>query len=280
MDKAKIEKIEIDLLLNAILQRYGHDLRDYTEQSCRRRILFIMHKSGCKSITEITSKILHDPDFFVSFIQQFLIPVTEFFRNPPFFKSLRKNVLPYLRTYPFIKIWSVGCATGEEPYSLAIMLKEEGLYDRATIFATDYSDQALEKAKEGIYPLEKVKKCISNYQEAMGTHAFSDYIHAKYDSAIIDKSLKQNITFANHNLATDSFFAEMHLILCRNVLIYFNEFLQKRVFKILHESLAYKGFLALGKSESLMFSNIGSEYKAVDKKFKIYQRQSIQETVT
>lgn len=272
----KIKKIEIDLLLDAILKRYGHDLRDYREPSVARRIVFIMNKSGCDNISEMTHRILYERDFFVWFISQFLITVTEFFRNPLFFNCLRKKVLPYLKTYPFIKVWSVGCSTGEEAYSLAIILKEEGLYDRATIFATDYNDEALQKAKDGIYPLEEIKKSLSNYQEAKGTHAFSDYIHANDDFAIIDSSLKDNITFANHNLATDSAFGEMHLILCRNVLIYFNENLRNRVFNLLHESLAYKGFLALGKSESLMFSNIGKFYDEVDKVLKVYQRQAVE----
>jgi len=177
-----------------------------------------------------------------------------------------------LKTFPFIKIWNAGCATGEEAYSFAIILKEAGLYNKATVFATDFNDDALGKAKQGIFPLKDIKTAIQKYQKTGGNISFTKYVHAKYDSAIVESSLKKNITFANHNLTTDSVFGEMHLISCRNVLIYFEKPLKNRVFKLFHDSLIYKGFLCLGNQESLEFSEIQDHYKIVDREQKIYQK--------
>jgi len=272
MHKKRTEDIEIDLLLEAMFQSYGYDFRDYARTSVRRRIRKALADSDCEKITEMTSKLLYDKAFFTWLLNQFSIPVTEFFRDPDFYESVRDNVTTVLKTYPFVKIWHAGCATGEEAYSLAIVLKEEGLYDRATIFATDINDHALQQAKNGIYKIEDVKKDTSNYQKARGRDSFSGYFRTQHRSARIDSSLKKNITFANYNLVTDTVFGEMHLILCRNVLIYFDKILQNRVIKLFCDSLIYKGFLCLGSKESLAFSEMKDCFDTYDKKCKIYRK--------
>lgn len=272
MNKKEIEEIEIDLLLEAIERRYGYDFRQYAKASINRRVKHLLDKTGCVRITEMTQRILHEESFFEEILPKFSIPVTEMFRDPGFYVAIRKTIIPFLKTYPFVKIWHAGCATGEEVYSLAITLKEEGLYDRATIFATDFNDFALAKAKEGIYPVDRIKQYTYNHQKAGGKGSFSEYYNAIYESAIMNKSLKKNITFANHNLVTDSVFGEMNLILCRNVLIYFNKDLQDHVFRLFSDSLVCHGFLCLGTKESLRFSSVFKEFKELTKKHKIYQK--------
>jgi len=274
MDNSEAEKIEIDLLLEAILRRYGYDFRDYSKASIRRRARHFLEMTQLTSISEMTHKALFDETFFQSLVSYFSITVTEMFRDPLFYRAIREEVIPFLKTYPYIKIWHAGCATGEEVYSLAILLKEEGFYDRATIFATDFNDRALKTAKEGVYNLDQIKKYTENYQHAAGTRSFSEYYHAQYDSVILDKSLKENITFANHNLVTDGVFGEMHLILCRNVLIYFNKDLQDRVFSLFDDSLAYGGFLCLGSKETLNFSTIKNAFQEINAKEKIFQKKN------
>jgi chemotaxis protein methyltransferase CheR len=182
-------------------------------------------------------------------------------------------VVPYLKTYPFVKVWVAGCATGEEVYSLAIVLQEEGVYDRATLFATDFNDLALQKAGEGIYPLKEMRQYTANYQQSGGKRSFADYYHAQYDSVIMDQSLKARITFANHNLVTDGIFGDVHLIFCRNVLIYFDKTLQHRVLTLLTDSLLHGGFLCLGTKETLEFSPVESYFRVVDAHEKIYQKR-------
>jgi chemotaxis protein methyltransferase CheR len=269
-----VEKIEVDQFLDAAYRRYGYDFRNYARGTVTRRIKRMLSLSGLESISEMTSKMLHDKEFFAGIIVEFSIAVTELFRDPSFFCALRRDVVPFLKTHPFIKIWHAGCATGEEAYSLAILLKEEGLYDRATIFATDFNDEALRRAKEGVYPLDRIKDYTKNYQQACGKEDFSDYYHAEYDHAIMDSSLKKNITFSNHNLVTDGVFGEMSLILCRNVLIYFNKTLQKRVLNLFADSLGYNGFLCLGGKETLKFSGVSDSFEAIDNKHRIYQYKS------
>ena len=272
MTKSEIEKIEIDLFLDAIFQRYGYDFRHYAKASIRRRILNVLSKTNCKHISEMIPKLLYDKSFFEDLVYDFSITVTEMFRDPGFFKTLKDKIFPYLKTYPFFKIWHVGCATGEEVYSLAILLKEAGLYERATIFATDFNEKAIKKAKEGIYPIDNIKKYTSNYQKAGGKNGFADYYHAKYKAVIFNNGLRDNITFANHNLVTDGSFGEMNLILCRNVLIYFDNTLQTRVLNLVNESLSAKGFLALGNKETLQFSNAEKDFGIIDSKCRIYQK--------
>ena len=275
MKKEDIEKIEINLFLDAIYQRHGYDFKHYAQASVRRRVRQILVKSGCASIGEMIPRLLSDQDFGRMVIFEFSITVTEMFRDPDFYCSVRKNVLPYLRTFPFTKVWHAGCATGEEVYSLAILLQEEGLYDRATIFATDFNDAVLEKAKEGIYALKDIRQYTSNYLKSYGTRSFADYYHAQYESAIMDQSLKRNITFASHNLVTDGVFGEMHLIFCRNVLIYFDKTLQNRVLRLFADSLGLGGFLCLGTKETLQFSDVADRFKVVDEQEKVYQKRAV-----
>jgi chemotaxis protein methyltransferase CheR len=194
------------------------------------------------------------------------------FRDPDFYGAVRRHILPYLRTYPFFKAWVAGCATGEEVYSLAILLKEEGLYERATLFGTDFNNIALQKAHEGILALKDIQQYTANYQQAGGKRSFADYYHARYQSAIIDQGLKPNITFANHNLVTDGVFGEMHLIFCRNVLIYFDRSLQERVLGILTESLCHGGFLCLGTKETIEFSAVQDRFRVIDARARIFQK--------
>ena len=267
-----IEKIEIDLFLEAIFKRYGYDFRHYARASLKRRIKKFMNTNSYDRISDLTADIIHNQSVFDEVVHNFSITVTEMFRDPPLYKVLREKVIPYLKTYPFIKIWHAGCATGEEVYSLAILLKEEGLYDKTTIFATDFNNKALDIAKQGIYPLKDIQAYTTNYQKADGKASFSNYYHASYKSAIMNKSLTKNVTFANHNLVTDSVFGEMHLILCRNVLIYFDKNLQNRVLKLFNDSLIYNGFLVLGSKETINSSPIMNRFSPVDKKYKTYQK--------
>lgn len=241
MRKEEIEDIEIDLLLQGIYGRYGHDFRNYARGSVKRRILNFMAKVDQKTVSGLISLVLHDEAFFKKFVCELSITVSEMFRDPEFFKLMRNQVIPYLKTHPFIKIWHAGCATGEEVHSLAIVLKEEGFYERSTIFATDFNDSALMNAREGIYPMERMQEFTANYQRSGGTEPFAGYYRAAYGAAIFDPSLRKNIVFANHNLATDGVFSEMHLVVCRNVLIYFDRNLQNRTLKLFRDSLAHGG---------------------------------------
>jgi chemotaxis protein methyltransferase CheR len=273
--KEDIEKIELNLFLEALYQRCGYDFRHYALASVRRRVRHLLAKSGYNTISELIPKLLYDDGFAQAAIFDFSITVTEMFRDPDFYQSVRKNVVPYLKTYPFVKIWHAGCATGEEVYSLAILLQEEGVYDRATIFATDFNDGVLDKAKEGIYALKEIRRYTANYQKAGGARSFADYYHAQYELAIMNQGLKNNITFASHNLVTDGVFGEMHLIFCRNVLIYFDRELQNRVLGLFADSLNYGGFLGLGSKETLQFSEVARHFKVIDDHTRIYQKRVV-----
>jgi len=267
------EKIEIELLLEAIYQRYGYDFRNYSRATVTRRIRNFVLQHKYKSISELIPDTVHNELFFSELLHCFSITVTEMFRDPTFYKVLKEQVVQYLDTYPFIKIWHAGCATGEEVYSIAILLKESGLYNKATIFATDFNNSALETARTGIYPVKNIRMFTTNYQKSGGIHSFSDYYYANYDSAIMDKSLKEKITFANHNLVTDGVFGEMNMVICRNVLIYFNQTLQNRVLNLLTDSLAYKGFLCLGNKENIEFSEVGFKHQVFSEKERIFQKK-------
>jgi len=266
------EKLELKLLLDAIYEHYGYDFRDYARASIKRRIHHFLTKTDYKHISELIPQLLHDEDFFVQLVREFSVPVSEMFRDPLFFKCLRETVIPFLKTYPFIKIWHAGCATGEEVYSLAILLMEEGLYQRTTIYATDFNDDVLKKAKSGIFSIDSIKQYTLNYQQSGGKGSFSEYYHAQYDFIKMNHDLKENITFANHNLVSDHVFGEMHLILCRNVLIYFNRNLQDRVFNLLNDSMIYKGFLCIGSKETLRFASIFKHYETLNEKEKVYRK--------
>lgn len=266
------ENLEIELLLEAVYKCYGYDFRCYARASIRRRILQFMHFTGVESISAMIPMVIHDPSFFEKLVREFSITVTEMFRDPQMFLALRTEIIPVLKSHPYIKIWHAGCATGEEAYSLAIVIEEEGLAKRTTFFATDFNDAALATAKEGIFRLENVRQYSENYQQAGGKYSLADYYHAKYEAMAIKRLLKEKITFANHNLVADQVFTETHLILCRNVLIYFNKELQERVIGLFFESLIHGGFLCLGTKESLLFSRYQDKFRAVDLKNKIYQK--------
>jgi chemotaxis protein methyltransferase CheR len=274
MNSDDIEKIELELFLDALHRRYGYDFRHYARASVRRRARHILTKSGHKRLSDLIPLLLHDEDFANKAIYDFSITVTEMFRDPDFYRSVRQVVAPYLKTYPFIKIWVAGCATGEEVYSLAILLQEEGLYNRVKIYATDFNDIALKKAADGIYPLKDVQQYTANYQKAGGTRSFSDYYHAEYNSAIMDQSLKSNIIFSNHNLVADSSFSDVQVIFCRNVLIYFDRSLQNWVLNTFAKSLNRSGFLCLGSKETLEFSAVYDQFKVIDAEERIYQKKA------
>jgi chemotaxis protein methyltransferase CheR len=266
-------ELDILLLLEAIYQKYGYDFRQYSEAHIRRRIINKMSMSQLTEISQMQTKVQNDETFAFELLQELSITVTEMFRDPIFYRSLRENVLPILKTYPFIKIWHAGCATGEEAYSMAIILQEEGLYDRTTIYATDFNQEALNKAKQGIFSNKMIKEYTVNYQLSGGKESLSDYYTSNYGNVIVNQSLKKNIVWANHNLVTDSVFAEVHLILCRNVLIYFDKNLQNKVHKLFHYSLINGGILCLGSKESLHFTEYNEEYKEIDKKQKIFKKK-------
>lgn len=267
------QKIEINLLLEAIFQRYGYDFRNYSKAHVRRRILQRFSASDFESISAMQHSVIVDPDFFNEFVQDLSINVTEMFRDPSFFIAVRNTIVPRLETYPHIKVWHAGCATGEEAYSMAIILKEEGLYRKTQIYATDFSFPILEKAKAGIVTKDLIKQYTLNYQKAGGKDSFSQYYTARYDYAKLDHSLKEKIIFAEHNLVTDSVFGEMNMIVCRNVLIYFDRTLQDKVIRLFHESLCPGGFLCLGSKETLQFSSLSNEFIIVDRKEKIYMKK-------
>ncbi|OQY44568.1 MAG: chemotaxis protein CheR [Anaerolineaceae bacterium 4572_78] len=275
MKKLEIEEIEVDLLLEGIYQRYGYDFRHYGRASIKRRLQHHLTKADYGIVSEMIPSVLYDESKFKALLFDISVTVTEMFRDPWFYVGIREKVIPFLKTFPFINVWHAGCATGEEVYSLAIVLKEEGLYDRARIYATDINDSALEKAKSRIYPMSKMKEYSSNYQHAGGKRSLSHYFYAKYDSVIVDADLQENITFANHNLATDNVFGEMHLILCRNVLIYFNRTLQDRVLSIFADSLRYNGFLCLGTKETMHFAKVRDDFVEFLRNERIYQYKGI-----
>ncbi|PCJ47782.1 MAG: chemotaxis protein CheR [Moraxellaceae bacterium] len=268
-------KFEIEQLLEAIDFRYGYDFRHYARASLERRIKHRVGLSGLKHVTEMIPKILHDPNYFDLFLKDMSITVTEMFRDPYVFKKIRGDVCTHLSTYPRINIWHAGCATGEEVYSMAILLKEEGLLEKTRIYATDYNDYSLAIAKKGIYGAEHMKLFTKNYIASGGKTSFSDYYVSKYNSAKIDESLKQHITFANHNLMKDQVFAEMHLIVCRNVLIYFDKELQNRVLDLFKQSLIHRCYLILGDKETLDFSCVNDEFELSSKKERIYRKKNV-----
>ncbi len=269
----QLQNIETEALLQIIFQRYGYDFRDYNKAHVKRRILHRVAQTGLTSISQLQHKVLHDEAFFDVILKDLSINVTEMYRDPSFYKQMRQEVIPLLKTYPYLKIWHAGCATGEEVYSFAILLQEEGLYDRSQIYATDFNPLVLDIAKKGIYPVSRIKEYTANYQLSGGTQSFSDYYVARYDSVILDQELKKNIVFAEHNLVTDSVFAEVNLIICRNVLIYFNKVLQNKVLHLFTNSLVKGGYLGLGSKENLMFTEVFDQYTVIDNKEKIYKKK-------
>lgn len=264
--------IELRLLIEAIYLKYSYDFRDYSGSSLKRRVTHAMRQFDCKTVSALQERIIHDPGAFHELLQFLTIPVSEMFRDPSYFLSLRQEVVPVLRTYPSLKVWIAGCSTGEEVYSMAILLHEEGLLERTLIYATDINPQSLEKARKGIYALDNMRKYSENYQQSGGRGSLSDYYTAAYDGALFDKALRDNVTFADHSLATDSVFSETQLISCRNVLIYFNKQLQDRALGLFHDSLCRRGFLGLGSKESLDFSAYAGSFEALNRQQRVFRK--------
>ncbi|EMF83259.1 protein-glutamate O-methyltransferase CheR [Leptospira weilii serovar Topaz str. LT2116] len=273
MTSKDTQDIEIHLLLEAIFQRYGYDFRQYSEAHIRRRLMSRLVLSGFNNISEMQDQVLRDKTFAARLLQDLSITVTEMFRDPDFYACLREKVIPVLKTYPFIKIWHAGCSTGEEAYSMAIVLREEGLYERSVIYATDFNERALNTAREGIFRNEAMKEYTINYQLSGGKGFFSDYYTSDQEMVIMNQMLKKNIVWANHNLVTDSVFAEVNLVLCRNVLIYFKRDLQKKVHRLFFESLVNGGFLCLGSKEGISYGDLREKYDVLDLKQKIYKKK-------
>ena len=269
------ERIELKLLLEAVCQKYGYDFRSYASPHIKRRVKAFLDLSGLESISAIQHKILNDIQFFDEFLSNLSINVTEMFRDPKFFLEIRAEIVPILKTYPFVKIWHPGCATGQEVFSMAIVLIEEGIYERSQIYATDFSEASLTKAKQGVYPASDIQLYTKNYQRSGGQTSFSDYYTAHYERVLFNEQLKEKVVFANHNLATDAAFGEMQMIVCRNVLIYFNRELQDKVLQLFFDSLCPGGILCLGSKESLHLSRFNNSFSHLCPKEKIYQKNYV-----
>jgi chemotaxis protein methyltransferase CheR len=267
-----LEDVELDVFLEAVARVYGYDFRNYARASLRRRLWRRVTAEGRSSITGLLETVLHDPAAMERLRVDLSVTVTSMFRDPPFFLALRNEVLPQLRTYPFVRVWVAGCASGEEVYSLAILLREEGLTDRVRIYATDVSEEVLDQAREGVLPLDRMRDYSSSYLEAGGRESLSRYYEVEGRWARLDPSLRDGVVFARHNLVTDGTFNEFHLILCRNVLIYFDRTLQDRVHRLFDESLVPLGMLALGARESLVASSVEDRYEAIAPEVRIYRK--------
>ena len=268
----ELERIEIELLLEAIDRHYGFDFRGYALGSLRRRLWRSAAEEGVTSISGLQERVLHDPEAMERLLAGLSVNVTTMFRDPTFYVAFRKQVVPLLRTYPFIRVWNAGCSTGEETYSLAILLEEEGLYQRARIYATDFNSEVLARARAGELPLDRMQEYTQNYQRAGGTRDFSAYYSVEGTLAKLDERLSEHVVFAQHNLASDRSFNEFNVVLCRNVLIYFGRDLQRRVHRLFHDSLARFGVLGLGQKETLRFTDVEDRYEELDPHEKLYRR--------
>jgi chemotaxis protein methyltransferase CheR len=269
---ASVEDLEIGLLLEALYQRYHYDFRPYARASIKRRLLQARGQLGFASISAMQERLLHDEETLPRLLNYLTVQVSEMFRDPSYYKALRERVIPHLKTYPSLKVWVAGCSNGEELYSLSILFREEGLDARTIFYATDINPDALRAAQAGIYPLDQVQKYTANHQKSGARTSLSDYYTADYGHAVFDKALRSQVVFSDHSLVTDAVFAEMHLISCRNVLIYFDRELQDRAIGLFRDSLARKGFLGLGSKESLRFSEHAAAFSNFVTSEKIYQR--------
>ena len=267
-----LEDIEIGLLLEGLYRAHGFDFRDYSRASIKRRILEMMTAEKLETVSAFQNRVLHDTACLERFLLGLSVHATAMFRDPSFYSTLRRRVVPLLRTYPTVQIWIAGCSTGEEVYSLAILLQEERLYEKCRIYATDISQAVLRRARDGIFPLAAMRDYTNNYHQAGGLHEFSDYYTAQYDSVIFSTGLKNNVVFSEHNLATDGSFNEFQVILCRNVMIYFNKDLQARVHNLLYDSLSMFGVFGLGNKESLKFTPRASAYEHLNANDKLYRK--------
>jgi len=268
-----LEEIELDLLLTAVARRYGYDFRQYSPASLHRRVQRAMVEERLDTLSALQERLLHEPEALQRFISHLSVHVTSMFRDPQVYRALRKQVVPLLRTWPFVRIWHAGCATGEEVYSLAILLHEEGLLDRCRIYATDLSDELLEQANAGAYPLSVMRRYTANYLASGGREEFSGYYTADHKNAVLRDDIRRPIVFSQHNLVSDGSFNEFHLIMCRNVMIYFDKQLRDRVLELFHDSLVLFGVLGLGQRESLRFTPRFESYQPLaDESLRLYRR--------
>lgn len=265
--------IELRLLIDAIFLKYHYDFREYAASSLRRRLRTAMGRFGCQTLSQLQDQLLHDPATFPALLDFLTVPVSDMFRDPSYFRALRETVVPVLRTYPSLKCWVAGCSTGEEAYSLAILLREEGLLPRALIYATDINPQTLQKAEAGVYGADRVPGFTDNHRRSGARSSLSDYYTAAYGRAVFDKSLRRHIVFSDHSLATDSVFAEVQFVSCRNVLIYFNRELQDRAVGLFREALCRKGFLGIGSKESLRFSAHADAFQELVREDRLFQKR-------
>ena len=266
-------EVELEGFLEGVHRRYGYDFRDYSRAHITRRLRHRLALSGLGSLAELLHRATEDPSLFAAILDDLSIRVTEMFRDPSFFLALRREVVPFLKTYPFIRIWHAGCATGEEVYSMAILLAEEGVYERCRVYATDLSSTALDRARTGVLPLADMQGHTARYQRAGGRGSFADYYTAGHGGALIAPALRKNLVFADHNLVTDGAFGEMNLIVCRNVLIYFNRRLQNRVCRLFADSLCPGGFLCLGAKESLEQLECRDTFDLFSRREKVYRKK-------
>lgn len=267
-----LDEIELALFIEGVYRRYGYDFRDYARASLKRRVTQCARWENVETISALQDLVLHDPEAMHRFLQVLMVDTTTMFRDPEFFAAFRRLVVPLVRDLPFIRLWSVGCSSGEETYSLAILFLEEGLSDKCRIYATDLNETSLEKAKAGIYALDDMQAWTSNYQKAGGREDFSRYYTARFKSALFSADLKKNLLFSVHNLVSDMSFNEFHVIVCRNVMIYFNKALQGRVHRLLYDSLTKDGVLGLGSKETIHFTPHESCYEALDKQEKLFRK--------
>jgi chemotaxis protein methyltransferase CheR len=269
---SRIADIELQLLVDAIYLKYHYDFRGYALSSLKRRLATAMDRFRCRTLSQLQDKVLHEPTIFPSLLDYLTVQVSELFRDPSYFLSLRLKIVPLLRTYPSLKVWVAGCSTGEEAYSLAILLREEGLLERTLIYATDINGGALKQAESGVYALDRMAGFSESHRKSGAHTSLSDYYTAAYDRAVFDRRLRKHIVFSDHSLATDSVFAEVQLVSCRNVLIYFNRQLQDRAVGLFHEALCRKGILGIGSKESLRFSDHAGAFSELIREDRIYQR--------
>jgi len=269
---ASVNDIELKLLVEAIYHTYHYDFRRYARASLRRRLAAAMRRFDCQTLSQLQGRLLHESEVFAELIEYLTVQVSDMFRDPSYFRALREKVVPLLRTYPSLKIWIAGCSSGEEAYSMAILLREEGLLERSLIYATDINPNALRRAEAGVYDATRAADFTRNHHLSGGRSSLSDYYSAAYGRVIFDKNLRRNIVFSDHSLATDSVFAEMQLVSCRNVLIYFDRELQSRALDLFHESLCRRGFLGIGLRESLRFSSHADTFVEVAREDRIYQK--------
>ncbi len=264
--------LETRLLLEAIFERYHYDFRAYAMASLKRRLSQACDRLGCPTLSRLQEKVLHEPETFGALLQYLTIQVSDMFRDPAFFRAMRTQVVPILKTYPSVKLWIAGCSTGEEAYSMAILLHEEGLLERAILYATDINAHSLRSAESGIFKLARMRQFTENHRRSGGRSSLSDYYHAAGDAAVMDTALRRKITFSDHSLATDSVFSEVQLVSCRNVLIYFNPELQARALRLFDDALCNRGFLGLGSQESLRFSAVAGRFTEYCTAERIYRK--------